>query len=59
MTPGILLPSSDVKLINGSILLAVSLVRVLAPRLDSGEIVHRSEAINGVSRPAPEGVWVK
>ena len=42
-----------------AVLLAMSLAQVLAPRLDSSEIVHRSEAINGVPRPAPEGVWVE
>ena len=42
-----------------AVLLAMSLVQVLAPRLDSGKIVHRSEAINGVPRPAPEGIWVE
>ena len=39
-------------------LLAMLLVRVLAPRLDSSEIAHRSATNNGVPRPAPEGVWV-
>ena len=39
-------------------LLAMLLVRVLAPRLDSSEIAHKSSTNNGVSRPAPEGIWV-
>ena len=39
-------------------LLAMLLVGFLAPRLDSGEIMHSSETINGVPRPAPEGVCV-
>ena len=32
-------------------LLAMLRVRVLAPRRDSGEIVHRSGTIDGVPRP--------
>ena len=39
-------------------LLAMLLVRVLAPRLDSSEITHRNATNNSVPRPAPEGVWV-
>ena len=35
-----------------------SLVHVLAPILGSGDIAHMRGTINGVPRPAPEGVWV-
>ena len=37
-------------------MLAMLLVRVMAPRLDSSEITHRSTTNNSVPRPAPEGV---
>ena len=49
-----------VKLIDGSTVGHVPdrLARVLAPMLDSSDIAHMSGTINGVPRPAPEGVWV-
>ena len=49
-----------VKLSDGSTVGHVPdpLACVLAPMLDSGEIPHMSGTINGVSRPAPGGVWV-
>ena len=39
-------------------MLAMLLVRVMAPRLDSSEVTHRSATNYSVPRPAPEGVWV-
>ena len=34
------------------------LASVLAPMLDSSEMVHVSGTISGVPRPASEGIWV-